>query len=303
MQVRCDVPYAERLQSPRRSRKSFRNGVLSAVIFPRRKMGQSRRHDDGKPVSVTLEMIHAISDAPLPCAAKKLGISPTALKKACRTLGISRWPYTRQSGGKSISSPHDSNDDDGSAPETLEEHAAMTCDASSHVQPVPSITVVKQEDRKNATAGFRHCRVPALPSLQTQQSFSCLFAGPRYEDPFAENDFETVRLLQPNHEACDLHEKAEQKQDQAPEFDDVHSEAILATETLSSAACEEKGIEDGENTEANLRHEMTMAEHCLQHAQLARSAMLWVRHLSEDSLQDSEEEQPTWGNPTCSFTA
>jgi RWP-RK domain len=32
----------------------------------------------------------------LPCAAESLGISTTALKKACRRLGVARWPYRRR---------------------------------------------------------------------------------------------------------------------------------------------------------------------------------------------------------------
>jgi len=60
----------------------------AALVFGR---GKARR--DGKPVSVTLELLQDLGRHPLHMAAEKLGISATALKGACRKLGISRWPY------------------------------------------------------------------------------------------------------------------------------------------------------------------------------------------------------------------
>ena len=65
-------------------------------IYPRRKAGQ--KHKDsrtGAAVVVTLDVLHGFADIPLVHAAKKLGISKTALKSACRTLGLERWPFRR----------------------------------------------------------------------------------------------------------------------------------------------------------------------------------------------------------------
>lgn len=57
------------------------------VIFPRRKAGQDKRQADNEaPVKLTPEILDKISDIPLVAAAKKLGISKTALKNACRHL-------------------------------------------------------------------------------------------------------------------------------------------------------------------------------------------------------------------------
>lgn len=57
------------------------------VIFPRRKAGQCKRQADNEaPVKLTPEVIDKISNIPLVAAAKKLGISKTALKNACRHL-------------------------------------------------------------------------------------------------------------------------------------------------------------------------------------------------------------------------
>ncbi|EKX48831.1 hypothetical protein GUITHDRAFT_105455 [Guillardia theta CCMP2712] len=68
-------------------------GKLS-VIFPRRKMGEASRKTDA--VWLSMELVHSLSDRSLQEAAKHLGISATALKKACRVLGIERWPYCRK---------------------------------------------------------------------------------------------------------------------------------------------------------------------------------------------------------------
>jgi hypothetical protein len=65
-----------------------------SAIFPRRKAGQVKSEALG-PVLITLEVLESLSDAPLGDAAKKLGISPTAIKKACRKLGVLRWPYRK----------------------------------------------------------------------------------------------------------------------------------------------------------------------------------------------------------------
>lgn len=67
------------------------------VIFPRRKAGQSKRQADNEaPVKLTPESLEAIANIPLVAAAKKLGISKTALKNACRNLGLKRWPFRRR---------------------------------------------------------------------------------------------------------------------------------------------------------------------------------------------------------------
>lgn len=66
------------------------------VIFPRRKAGQCKRQADNEaPVKLTPEILDKISNIPLVAAAKKLGISKTALKNACRNLVSPRPPACR----------------------------------------------------------------------------------------------------------------------------------------------------------------------------------------------------------------
>jgi hypothetical protein len=69
------------------------------AIFPRRKPqsldASNTSPQPVAPVVVTLGLLDSIRDLPLIQAAAKLGVSPTAFKKACRRLGVSRWAYRR----------------------------------------------------------------------------------------------------------------------------------------------------------------------------------------------------------------
>jgi len=62
------------------------------TIFPRRKAGQHTRVNS-KPVVLNEKTLQQFFTLPLHEAAVKLGISATAMKSACRKLGIKKWPY------------------------------------------------------------------------------------------------------------------------------------------------------------------------------------------------------------------
>jgi hypothetical protein len=62
------------------------------TIFPRRKQGQHAR-TNSQPVVLNEETLSQLFTLPLHKAAVKLGISATAMKSACRKLGIKKWPY------------------------------------------------------------------------------------------------------------------------------------------------------------------------------------------------------------------
>ena len=49
------------------------------------------RQRSGAGVEITLELLHSLEECPLHKAAELLGVSTTALKKACRSLGVTRW--------------------------------------------------------------------------------------------------------------------------------------------------------------------------------------------------------------------
>jgi hypothetical protein len=62
----------------------------SSTVLPRRRCG-SRPN----PVVVTPDTIQSLQCLPVHKAADVIGISATALKRACRRLGVRRWPYHR----------------------------------------------------------------------------------------------------------------------------------------------------------------------------------------------------------------
>jgi len=64
------------------------------LVFPRR--GRKSGEGDKKvqdPVLITHDVMQRLFHLPLTEAARQLGLSPTAIKGACRRLGIKKWPY------------------------------------------------------------------------------------------------------------------------------------------------------------------------------------------------------------------
>ncbi len=55
---------------------------------------------------MTPELLNALEGLPLQQAAAAVGVSVTALKKACRRLGIARWGYRRGAGRRGRDAAH-----------------------------------------------------------------------------------------------------------------------------------------------------------------------------------------------------
>jgi hypothetical protein len=71
------------------------------TIFPRRRGHKlhSETRSSRPPVVVTLDLLRDLSDLSLIAASELLGISPTALKRACRKVGMRRWMVFDEAGG------------------------------------------------------------------------------------------------------------------------------------------------------------------------------------------------------------
>ncbi|EKX37889.1 hypothetical protein GUITHDRAFT_115862 [Guillardia theta CCMP2712] len=87
-------------KSKRSSKSKGSNGkanprIVRANVFPRRKKGESERSSNCS-LSLSLVDIKSLFYMRQSEAATFLGISLTAMKNACRRVGISRWPYSRQ---------------------------------------------------------------------------------------------------------------------------------------------------------------------------------------------------------------
>ena len=64
---------------------------------PRRPLKQMdpTRADKPSPVLITLPLLDSLRGRSLPKAASTIGVSATAFKRACRSLGVVRWDFTR----------------------------------------------------------------------------------------------------------------------------------------------------------------------------------------------------------------
>ena len=68
-------------------------------VVPRRRLARATSPPAiaASAVEITLGLLGNLSDVSIAAAASRIGISTSALKKACRRLGVSRWPYRRES--------------------------------------------------------------------------------------------------------------------------------------------------------------------------------------------------------------
>mmetsp|Transcript_856 Transcript_856/g.1991 ORF Transcript_856/g.1991 Transcript_856/m.1991 type:complete len:192 (-) Transcript_856:90-665(-) len=64
-------------------------------IYPRRKPGENVRRRKQDVVEVNEDTLTKLFGLPIHQAAETLGIGATAMKAACRRLGIKKWPYVR----------------------------------------------------------------------------------------------------------------------------------------------------------------------------------------------------------------
>lgn len=79
---------------PAGAERPRRRGNRSALrLFPRRKAGESDLKALGGPVDLSKEIVDEFVGMSMKEASQKLGISASAMKKACRKLGIQKWPH------------------------------------------------------------------------------------------------------------------------------------------------------------------------------------------------------------------
>eukprot|EP00960_Hanusia_phi_P060727 764600-Hanusia_phi.AAC.2 len=64
----------------------------TALVCPRRKKNEGVE-DGEEPVILTRELLESYFNCSLAAVSKELGICPTSIKKACRKLGIAKWPF------------------------------------------------------------------------------------------------------------------------------------------------------------------------------------------------------------------
>ncbi|EKX42650.1 hypothetical protein GUITHDRAFT_111329 [Guillardia theta CCMP2712] len=110
-------------------------------IFPRRKQGQPSRGPD---VYLTHDRLASFFHMRQKDAAEKLGISLSAMRSACRRLGIERWPYSKSEREEEEGGSKDGDEEDqeegeipGSEPDRMPvEQVADAMATSSEGSPV-----------------------------------------------------------------------------------------------------------------------------------------------------------------------
>ena len=74
-------------------------GAGPLFVVPRRRLaeppGRGGAGGREQPIPLTAERLLSLQTLPLPLAARAVGLSATAFKRACRRLGVQRWAYTR----------------------------------------------------------------------------------------------------------------------------------------------------------------------------------------------------------------
>ena len=76
-------------------------GAGSVRLRPRRRTWD-RNRPRHEAVDLTAEVLAGLFGMPMADAARSYGVSPTTMKRACRRLGIGRWPYSRAGKAKVV---------------------------------------------------------------------------------------------------------------------------------------------------------------------------------------------------------
>mmetsp|Transcript_4039 Transcript_4039/g.11654 ORF Transcript_4039/g.11654 Transcript_4039/m.11654 type:complete len:183 (-) Transcript_4039:138-686(-) len=123
------------------------SGRCSVKIYPRRKGGAKlQQADKSGPIIVTKSLLNRLSYLSLNEAASLLGISQTALKSACRKIGIRKWPSKDRAGATCQSASIDESAVDAQGPETLDlEYDGGDADPESP-QIMPAVSEVEYEN-------------------------------------------------------------------------------------------------------------------------------------------------------------
>lgn len=143
------------------------------VIFPRRKQGQhNKKHGRKEGVVVTIEILESVFHMPLHKACKSLGVCATALKRACRKLGVQKWPYRDQQGQTQRSFTPEEN---ACVPKQIRAAAAATAAAAASRQALISMGInvgraAGRQDTNPATWASRSSSVDSTACSSPEDS-------------------------------------------------------------------------------------------------------------------------------------
>jgi hypothetical protein len=134
------------------------------------------------PMVITRELIDTLHGLPLPRAARTVGVSATAFKKACRRLGITRWDYTRGPGRRPGTDAADPPDRSKPACRLIAAAGQQSGQASVDCRPPPPccLSVADQSRSGSERAASPE---PDFKPCRGSTGDGCLADGPAELDP------------------------------------------------------------------------------------------------------------------------
>ncbi|EKX53784.1 hypothetical protein GUITHDRAFT_150294 [Guillardia theta CCMP2712] len=120
-----------------------------AMVCPRK---QTSENDE--PVMLTRELLQSYFDRSLSQVSAEIGICPTAIKRACRKLGIAKWPYKTPNPGPKKRKTSDASDHQAECPSTWDQ---CICTQQS-MQAFPSLPLAKDPFEEERNLCFEQIR-------------------------------------------------------------------------------------------------------------------------------------------------
>eukprot|EP00287_Rhodomonas_sp_CCMP768_P015802 CAMPEP_0196757784 /NCGR_PEP_ID=MMETSP1091-20130531/103843_1 /TAXON_ID=302021 /ORGANISM="Rhodomonas sp., Strain CCMP768" /LENGTH=197 /DNA_ID=CAMNT_0042106569 /DNA_START=38 /DNA_END=631 /DNA_ORIENTATION=+ len=137
----------------------------AVAIRPRASPGRGGASTKGE-IVITLDLVKTLFDKPIVEAAKIVGISLSAFKRSCRSLGILAWPYRFQTNSNSLLSP---------AAEA--KPLSQTVQAATHPQNIVFPTVgcdPQDEAERKELVRLLECSKKIWSSVPSAASTNCL---------------------------------------------------------------------------------------------------------------------------------
>eukprot|EP00960_Hanusia_phi_P055021 762845-Hanusia_phi.AAC.3 len=130
----------------------------SLLVCPRKKKAAAaaaaHSSDKDEPVVITKKLLESLYGMPLSEVASKLKICPSAIRKACRRLGIEKWPFKSRNPGPKRKSISEKSEDGRQEPAHLSSSSSSSCQ-SARQAPAQDADMVEVKPEPVAAAGER----------------------------------------------------------------------------------------------------------------------------------------------------
>ncbi|EKX33995.1 hypothetical protein GUITHDRAFT_155866 [Guillardia theta CCMP2712] len=145
--------------------------IAAAIVCPRRKRTEVHEPlDEGEaegPVVVTRALLESYFDMPLSTVSKELGICPTAIKRACRKVGILKWPFKTPNPG-----PKKKNGQPSATTQPVQK--APSCDQYSSATDLPAASFTASQQHLSEWTQVPPPVTMTFEDICNQVQFSCI---------------------------------------------------------------------------------------------------------------------------------